>query len=41
MNKAPKCCYKLSVNMVNTKYKNDKIYDNTPVKVKKTKTLSQ
>ena len=34
MNKAPKCCYELSVNMVNIKYKNDKINDTTPVKLK-------
>ena len=34
MNKPPKCCYELSVNMVNIKNKNDKINDTTPVKVK-------
>jgi len=34
MNKTPKFLYKLSVNMVNTKDKNDKIYDTTTNKLK-------
>ena len=34
MNKTSKCWYKLSVNVVNTKDRNDKIYDTIPVKIK-------